>query len=230
MCFRKRNASFWPRIGPLINAMKYQDFHCLSPEWLSETRAPIIFHDSSNITQESVLLLHVWSLDGLNFGWYLETYSSISFSSANFPWSLYSRMVVSNSLWHHATCQASLSFTISWFCSNSCPLSWWCHPTTSSSVVPFSSCLQSFPASGSFLMSWLFSSGDQSIGASALASVLPIYIQDWFPLGLTDLISLLSKGLSRVFSSTTVWKHLFFGAQPSLWSNSHIHTWLLEKP
>ena len=89
--------------------------------------------------------------------------------------------------------------------SNSCPLSWWCHPTISSSVVPFSSRLQSFPASGSFLMSQLFTSGGQSIGASA--SVLPMNIQDWFPLGWTGWISLQSKGLSRVFSNTTVQKH-----------------------
>ena len=114
-------------------------------------------------------------------------------------------------------------------CSNSCPLSQWCHPTISSSVIPFPSCLQSFPASGSFPISWLFASGGQSIGASPLASVLPINIQDWFPLGLTSLISLQSKGLSRVISSTTIWKHQFFSSQPSLWSNSHIHIWLLEK-
>ena len=113
---------------------------------------------------------------------------------------------------------------------NSCPLSWWCHPTTSSSIAPFSSCPQSFPASGSFPMSWLYTSGGQSIGASASTSVLPMNMQGWFPLGLTGFISLLSKGLSRVFSSTTVWKHQFFGAQPSLQSNSHTHTWLLEKP
>ena len=99
-------------------------------------------------------------------------------------------------------------------CSNSCPLSRWCHPTISSSVVPVSSCLQSFPVSGSSQMSQFFSSGSQSIGASASASVLPMNIQGWFPLGWTGLI-LQSKGLSRVFSSTTVWKHQFFSAQPS---------------
>ena len=115
-------------------------------------------------------------------------------------------------------------------CSNSCPLSPWCHATISSSVVPFSSCLQSFPASGSFLISQFFASGGQSIGALASASVLPMNIQGWFPLGLTSFISLQSKGLSRVFSNTTVQKHPFFGTQLSLWSNSHIHTWLLEKP
>ena len=115
-------------------------------------------------------------------------------------------------------------------CSNSCPLSWWCHPTISSSVFPFFSCPQSLQASGSFPMSWLFPSGGQSIGASASSSVLPTNIQDWFPLGLTGLISLLAKWLSRVFSSITVQKHQFFSTQPSLWSNSHIHIWLLEKP
>ena len=115
-------------------------------------------------------------------------------------------------------------------CSNSCPLNQWCHPTISSSVIPFSSCLQSFPVSESLLMSQFFASGVQSIGASASASVLPMNIQNLFPLVLTGLISLQSKGLSRVFSSTTIWKHWFFCIQPSIWSNSHIHTWLLEKP
>ena len=115
-------------------------------------------------------------------------------------------------------------------CSNSCPLSQWRHPTISSSVVPFSSCPQSFPASESFPMSQLFTSDDQSIGVSASASVLPMNIWDWFPLGWTDWISLQSKGLSRVFSNTTVQKHEFFSAQLSSQSNSHIHTWLLEKP
>ena len=108
-------------------------------------------------------------------------------------------------------------------CSNSCPLSWWCHPTISSSVVPFSFHLQFFPASGSFPMSRLFTSSGQSIGVSASTSVLPMNIQDWFPLGWTGWISLQSKGLSRVFSSTTVQMHQFFSAQLSLWSNSHFH-------
>ena len=115
-------------------------------------------------------------------------------------------------------------------CSNSCPLSWWCHPTISSSVIPFSSCLQLFSASGSFLLSRLFTSGSQIIGALASASVLPVNILGWFPLRLTDLIWLLFKGLSKVFSRTVVWRHQFFGAQLFLLSNSHIHTWLLEKP
>ena len=105
-----------------------------------------------------------------------------------------------------------------------------CYPTMSSAVALFSSCPQSFPASGSFPKSWFFASGGQSIGASASASVLPMNIQGWFPLELTGLISLQSKGLSRVFSSATIQKHRFFDAQPSSWFNSHIHTWLLEKP
>ena len=114
--------------------------------------------------------------------------------------------------------------------SNSCPVSRWCHPTISSSVVPFSSHLQSFPASGPFPMSQFFPSGGQSIAASASVSVLPVTIQGWFPLEWTDWISLLSKGLSSIFSSTTVWKHQLFSAQPSLGSNSHISAWLLEIP
>ena len=105
-------------------------------------------------------------------------------------------------------------------CSNSCPLSQWCHPTILFFVVPFS-CLQSFPVSGSFQMSQFFTSGGQNIGASASASVLPMNIQEWFPLGWTVWISLKSKGLSRVFSNTTVQKHQFFGAQLSLCSSSH---------
>ena len=113
--------------------------------------------------------------------------------------------------------------------SNSYLMSQWCHPTISSSLVTFS-CLQSFPSSGSFAMSQFFPSGGQSTGVSASASTLPVNIQDWFPLGWSGWITLLSKRLSRVFSNTTVQKHQFFGAQSSLESNSHIHTWLLEKP
>ena len=147
-----------------------------------------------------------------------------SFSSVPFIHS-----VVSDSLWPHGLQQTRLRYPSPTprACSNSCPLSWWCHPTISSSVIPFSSCLRSFPASGSFPMSWLFSSGGQSIGASVSASVLPMNIQGWFPLGLTGLISLQSKELSRVFWNTTVQEHQFFDTQPSLWSNSYIYTWLL---
>ena len=113
---------------------------------------------------------------------------------------------------------------------NPCPSSWWCHPTISSFVIPFSSCPQSFPASGSLQMSQLLASGGQSTGVSATTSVLPMNTQDWSPLEWTDWISLQSKGFSRVFSNTTVQNHQFFGTQLSSQSNSHIHTWLLEKP
>ena len=113
--------------------------------------------------------------------------------------------------------------------SNSCPLSRWCHPAISSSVNPFSSCPQPLPASGSFPVSQLLAWGGQSIGVSASASVLPKNTQDWSPLGWTGWISLQSKGLSRVFSSTTLQKHQFFSAQLSSQSNAHIHTWPLEK-
>ena len=137
---------------------------------------------------------------------------------------LLSRVQLFATLWNTAH-QASLTIIKYGACSDSCPLSRWCYPIISSSVAHFSSCSQSFPASGSFLVSRLLTSSDQSIGALASVSVFPMNIQDWFPLGLTGLIFLLSKGLSRVFSSTTTWKHQFFSAlQPSLWSNSHIRT------
>ena len=153
--------------------------------------------------------------------WPISSVISVQFSCS----------AMSNSLWPHGPqhsrppCPSPTPGVFS----NSCPLSRWCHPTISSSVILFSSCLQSFPASGSFQMSQLFASGGQSIGVSASATVLPMNMQNWFPLRWTDWICLQSKGLSRVFSNTTVQKHQFFGAQLSLWSNSHIHTWLLEK-
>ena len=143
------------------------------------------------------------------------------------PWLLssvqFSHSVMSDSLGLHGLQHARPPCTLPTprVYSNSCPLNWWCHPTISSSVVPFSSRLQSFPASGSFQMSQLFSSGGQIIGVSASASVLPMNIQDWFPLGWTGWSSLQSKGLSKAFSNTTVQKHLFFSAQLSLLSNSH---------
>jgi len=137
--------------------------------------------------------------------------------------------VVSNSLQPHGLQHTrlphpSLSPGV---CPNSCPWSPWCHPTISSSVAVFSSCPQSFPSSGSFPMNWLFVSHGQNIGTSA--SVLLMNIQGWFPLELIDLISLQSKGISRVLSRTTVQRYQFSGIQPSLWSNSHIIIWLLEK-
>ena len=149
-----------------------------------------------------------------------ECFSSVQFSS-----------IVSDSLRPHGLQHSRLpcpSPTPGDY-SNSCPLRWWRHPTISPSVVPFSSHIQSLPASGSFQMSWFFASGGQNIGISSAASVLPMNTQDWSPLGWTGWISLQSKGPSRVFSNTTVQKHQFFGAQLSLQSNSHIHTWLLGK-
>ena len=138
---------------------------------------------------------------------------------------------MSDSLWPYEVQHASLPCpSLSpGVCSDSCSLSQWCYLTISSSAALFSSCLQSFLTSGSFSMSWLFASCGQSSGASASASVLPMNIQDRFPLGLTGLISLQSRVLSKVFSSTTMQKHVFFGLQPSLWSNSYLRTWLLKK-
>ena len=152
---------------------------------------------------------------------YIYNTDTCIFSSVKFSWS-----VVSNSLQPHESQHAKPP------CppptprvhSNPSLLNRWCHPTISSTVVPFSSCPQSFPVSGSFQMSQFFASGGQSIGVSASTSVLPMNIQDWFPLGWTGWNSLQSNGLSRVFSNTTVQKHQFFGTQLSSQSNSHIHT------
>ena len=142
----------------------------------------------------------------------------------------FSHSVVSDSLWPHGQKHARLpcpSPTPRVY-SNSCLLSQWSHETISFFIVPFSSHLQSFPPSGSYQMSQFFASGGQRIGVSASASVPLVNIQDWFPLGWTGWISLLPKGISRVFSNTTVQKHQFFGAQLSLQSSSHIHTWSLK--
>ena len=159
-------------------------------------------------------------------GMYLAFKRALGEGSVQFSFS-----VLSNSLWPHEPQHTrppcpSPSPRVH---PNPCPSSRWCHPTISSSVIPFSSCLQSFPASGCFQVYQLFAWSGQSIGVSASTSVLPMNTQDW-SLGWNGWISLQSKGLSRVFSNTTVQKHQFFGAQLSLWSNSHIHTWLLEKP
>ena len=143
----------------------------------------------------------------------------------------FSRSVMSDSLWPHELQHARppCPSPTPGVHPNPCPLSWWCYPTVSSSVVPFSSYPQSFPTSGSFQMSQISTSGDHSTGVSASTSVPPMNTQDWSHLGWTVWISLQSKGLSRVFSNTTVQKYQFFSAQLSSQSNSHIHTWLLEK-
>ena len=150
-----------------------------------------------------------------------------------FPFSVqFSRSVVSDSLWPHESQHARppCPSPTPRVHPNPCALSRWCHPAISSSVIPFSTCPQSLPASGSFPTSQHFAWGGQSIGISASASVLPMNTQDWSPLGWTGWISLQSKGLSRVFSNTTVQKHQFFSIQLFSQSNSHIHTWPLEKP
>ena len=158
------------------------------------------------------------------FLWYQNSFSSVQFSSVT-------QSCPPDSLWPHELqharppCPSPTPIVYP----NSCPLMRWCHPAISSSVVPFSSCPQSLQASGSFPMSQLFAWGGQSTGVSALASVLPMNTQDWSPSEWTGWISLQSKGLSRVFSNTTVQKHQFFSAQLSSQSNSHIHTWPLEK-
>ena len=141
----------------------------------------------------------------------------------------FSRSVVSKILWPHELQDTRLPCPSPAPRVHSCPSGRWCHPAISSSVVPFSSCPQSLPASQSFPMSQLFASGGQSTGVSASASFLPKNTQEWSPLERTGWISLQSKGLSRVFSNTTVQKHQFFSAQLSSQSNSHIHTWPLEK-
>ena len=157
----------------------------------------------------------------------LSCFAGFKFSSVQF-----SHSVVFDSLWTHGLQNARLpclSQTPRTY-SNSCPLSRWCHPTISSSVIPFASCFNSFPASGYFQMSQFFTSDGQSIGVSASASVFPMNTQDWSPLEWTGWISLKSKGLSRVFSNTTVQKHWFLSTQPSLWSICHNHTWPQETP
>ena len=171
----------------------------------------------------------------LHIGTFLETSKSVSFFFLSICVYLLLFFCCSlgklcPTLWFPWTAahQSPLSFTLSGVCSDLCPLNQWCYLTISSSA--FSFCLQPFPESGSVLMSQLFTSGNQSIGASASAIVLPMHIQGWFPLGLTGLISLQSKGRSRVFSSTTVWKYQFFSAQPSLYMHIYAPLYLyIEK-
>ena len=166
--------------------------------------------------------LEGWGGEGGGKGFRREgTHESVQFSHS----------VMSDSLWPHGPQHARppCPSPTSGVYPNSCPLRRLCHPTVLSTIIPFSR-RQSFPASGSFQMGQLFASGGQSTAVSASTSVLPINIQDWSPLGWIGWISLQSKGLSRVFSNTTVQKHQFFCAQLSLWSSSHTHTWPLEKP
>ena len=192
--------------------------HCLLLSWL---RREILTPHSTNIAKINV---KEWTVCfPLGVLWF----QVLNFSSVQ-----YSHSVVSNSLWPHESRHARppCPSPTTGVYSNSCPLSWWCYPAISSSVVPFCSHPQSFPTSVSFQMSQLLAWGGQSIGVSASASVLPMNTQDWSPSGWTGWISLQSKGLSRVFSNTTVQKHQFFSTQLSSQSNSHTHTWPLEKP
>ena len=178
-----------------------------SPEFLSYVKSELNLQFSLN----SVFVTRIWK--GPNY------YSDINQENSRIGEEVVTVQLLSRVqlfvTWWTAALQAFLSFTEKspGVCSNSCPLSQWCHPTISSSVASFSSCPQSFPESGSFPRSQLFASGGQSTGASVLAPVLPMSIQGWFPLGLSGWISLLSKGFSRVFSNTTVQKREFFGAQ-----------------
>ena len=180
--------------------------------------------DTSGISKIIRIIWAVWKCPWVSFDIYclsFETHQFSSVQSLSHVWLFVTPWIAAR--------QASLSITNCRSLPNSCPLNWWCHPTISSFVIPFSSSPQSLPASGFFPMSQLFAWGGQSIGVSASLSVLLMNIQDWSPSGWTSWISLQSKGLSRVFSNTTVQNHQFFSAQLSSQSNSHIHTWLLEK-
>ena len=185
--------------------------------WSTKCRAWSSEHEWK-ITKSRATTTDVESKD-----WYVD-HSSAS-------WLLFSHWVMSNASWPRGLqhVRPPCPSPSPGVCPSSCPLHRWCHPAISSSDALFS-CLQSFPASGSFPVTWLFTSAGQNIGASDSASVLPMSIQGWFPLGLTGLISLQSKAVSRVFSSITVQRHQFFAALPSLWSNSHNHTRSLRRP
>ena len=178
--------------------------------------------------------LYIWELspNSLSWYWYCFYKAKNDLICSVQSVSQFSSSVVSDSLWPHESQHARppCPSPTPGVYSSSSPSTRWCHPATSSSVVPFSSCPQSLPASGSFPMSQLFAWCGQSIGVSTSASVLPMNTQDWSPSGWTGWISLQSQGLSRVFFNTTVQEHQFFGAQLSSQSNSHIHTWPLEKP
>ena len=200
------------RAASMISKGSYCSSHCLRTVW--EQRCCLFTCISLVLAHNRALINICWMHTGENM-WIIGL---ISYSSVQ----LLSRVWLFVTPWT-AACQAALSITNSWSLLKLMSINSRRHPTISSSVVPFFSCLQLFPISGSFPMNQFFTSGSPSTGASALASVLPVNIQDWFPLGLTGLISLQSKGLSRVFFSTTIQKHQFFSTQLSLWSNSHIH-------
>ena len=213
------------------------------PGGLQSIRSQRVRHNWSDLEQikwinrQLKLMVLSFFLIKHHLGWFSFTKTMLVISNHNLIWYFissvqFSHSVMSDSLLPHESQHARppCPSPAPRVYSNPCPSSRWCHPAISSSVVPFSSCPQSLPASGSFPISQLFSSGGQSIGVSASASVLPMNTQDWSPLGWTGWTPLQSKGLSRVFSNTTVQKHQFFGAQLSSQSNSHIQTWPLKKP
>ena len=211
----------------VINFSRYTKKHTeLVTDWASKSR-----------TRPTHGIVHYWISYLETFRWLVEPWTDSKREIEKPPvWKetllfLFSRSFMSGPMtrWT-AACHASLSFSISWSLLKLMSIVSVVPSAISSSAVPFSSCLQSFPRSESFSVSQFFASGGQRIGVSASASVLPMNITGWFPLGLTGLISLQSQGLSRVFSNTTVQKHQFFGAQLSLWSKSNIHTLVLEKP
>ena len=224
---------------PMAKVMRKEARHTQRRDRASGVPLDIIEHLSPKTT---VCLLYCFVLSPLTLWGLSPTTISLSLKRVNLHLQLISSWafrsdqiscsVVSDSLRPHESQHARppCISPIPGVHTNSRPWSQWCHPTISSSVVPFSSCPQSLPASESFPMSQLFAWGGQSTGVSTLASFLPKKSQGWSPLKWTSWISLQSKGLSRVFSNTTVQKHQFFGVQPSLQSNSHIHTWPLEKP
>ena len=211
MHVRCRRPGFHPWVGKFPQRRAWQ--------------ATPLFLPGESHGQRSLAGLQSMGSRGVRWDWVTSTFTSHLLSSVQF-----SRSVISYSWWYHGQQHTRLPCPSSTTrdCSNPHPLSRWCHLTILSSVDPFSSRPQSFPASGTFPMSQLFTSGGQSTGVSASASVLPMSTQDWSPLGWTGWISLQSKGLSRVFSNTTVQKHQFFVAQLSSQSNSPIHTWPLQ--
>ena len=188
-----------------------------------------IYEHYSDITKNEILsfVTTQMNLEDIMLSDMSDRESQISFSSVQFNHSVVFDSLRSHESQHSRPLCPSPTPGVH---PNSCPLSRWCHPDISSSVIPFSSCPQPLPASESFPMSQLFARGGQSTGISALASVLPKNTQDWSLLGWTGWISLQSKGLSRVFTNITVQKHKFFSTQLSSQSNSHIHTWPQEKP
>ena len=210
----------WRPYPWFVSAIKLSPWLIHLPETFFPRKSTYLTSSSSNLYSSVISSIKKWQSEHNSLPCF--TFPSVQFS----------RSVVSDSLWPHELqharppCRSPTPRVHS----NSCPSSRWCHPAISSSVVPFSSCPQSLPASDSLPMSQLFPWGGQSTGASALASFFPKNTQGWSPSEWTGWISLQSKGLSRVFSKTTVQKHQFFSAQLSSQSNSHIPTWPLEKP